>query len=39
MRWLNTITDSADMILSKLQELGKDRRDWCAEIQVTESDT
>ena len=40
MRWLNSITDSMDMILSKLQELGKDRGDWCAEIQeVTKNQT
>ena len=39
-RWLDNITDSMDMILSKLQELGKDRGDWCAEIQeVTKNQT
>ena len=28
MRWLDSITDSVDMSLSKLQEMVKDRGDW-----------
>ena len=32
MRWLNCITDSMDMGLSKLQEMVKDRPAWRAEV-------
>ena len=30
MRWLDNITDSVDMNLSKFQEIVGDRGDWCA---------
>ena len=40
MRWLDSVTDSMDMSMSKLQETVKNRGDWHAAVHgVTKSQT
>ena len=38
IRWLDNVTDSVDMNLSKLKRMVKDRKAWCAAVHgVTKS--
>ena len=39
-RWLDSLTDSTEMTLSKFQEMVKDRAAWCAAVHgVAKSQT